>query len=200
MKLFNKNSKKENLGLLQAEIQTSVSFTSFFTAVTLFFVGLLITQYKNFDPSVSIPVLFLILSTFGFLYSTLIFANASGKIARFEKKDIKKDLALGNSLSEYFGVYLLVLSIPLVINVITEDSFLKIATIIAALGGLTIYHFAGFSIMGRSFRRAHYILLLLIIALEGIMFLFQFNNIFYFTLTAIVLIVMLIAVSVFSRE
>jgi len=199
MKLFNKNPK-EDLGLIQDEIQTSVSFTSFFTAVTLFFVGLLITQYKSFDPSVSMPILFLILSTFGFLYSTLIFANASGKIARFEEKDIRKDMGLGNSLSEYFGVYLLVLSIPLVINVITEDYFLRIATIIAALGGLSIYHFAGFSIMGRSFKKTHYIFLLLLVALEVMMYLFQFNNIFYFTSTAVVLILLLIVISALSRE
>lgn len=199
MKLFNKKPK-EDLNLIQSEIGTSVAFTSFFTAVTLFFVGLLITQYKSFDPSVSIPILFLILSTFGFLYSTLIFANASGKIARLDKKDVRKDLTLGNSLSEYFGVYLLVLSIPLVINVITEDYFLKIATIVAALGGLAIYHYAGFSIMGRSFKKVHYIFLLLIVALEGMMYFFQFNDIFYFTSTALVLILLLIMISFLSKE
>jgi len=199
MKLFNKNSR-EDLNLIQSEIQTSVSFTSFFTAVTLFFVGLLITQYKSFDSSVSMPILFLILSTFGFLYSTLIFANASGKIARLEKKDVRKDLTLGNSLSEYFGVYLLVLSIPLVINVITEDYVLKIATIAASLGGLVIYHYAGFSIMGRSFKKAHYLFLLLIVILEVMMYLFQFNDIFNFTLTAIVLILLLIFISLLSKE
>ena len=191
---------KEDLNLLQSEVQTSVSFTSFMTAVTLFFVGLLITQFKVFDPSINIPILFLIISTFGFLYSTLIFANASGKIARFSKKDIRKDLNLGNALSEYLGVYLLILSIPLVINIISIDSFLKITTIIAALGGLIIYHACGFSIMSRAYKQLHYWFLLLIIALELSMCFLQFVDKFSFMFLAVIMILTLIIISIFSKE
>lgn len=89
------SDKKISPELIQAEIQTSVSLTSFLTAVTIFFVGLLITQFNSFEPSIKIPILFLIISTFGFLYSTLIYANASGKVSRLNQSDVNKDIVLG---------------------------------------------------------------------------------------------------------
>ena len=192
--------EKEDLSLLQTEIQTSVSFTAFMTAVTLFFVGLLITQFKVFDPSINIPILFLIISTFGFLYSTLIYANASGKVARFSNKDVQKDLNHGNALSEYLGIYLLILSIPLVIDIITVDNFLKISTLIAALGGLLIYHLLNYSIMGRAYKKLHYIFLSLITILELLMYFLQFSNKFYFTTLAVVMLLMLMIIAAFSKE
>jgi len=149
--------EKKDLSLMQTEIQTSVSFTAFMTAVTLFFVGLLITQFKVFDPSINIPILFLIISTFGFLYSTLIYANASGRVARFSNKDVQRDLNHGNALSEYLGIYLLIFSIPLVIDIITVDNFLKISTLTAALGGLLIYHLLGYSLMERAYKKMQYV-------------------------------------------
>ncbi len=192
--------KKEEIDPALNEIQVGVSFTSFMTGVTLFFVGLLITQFKVFDSSINIPILFLIISTFGFLYSTLIFANASGKIARSNKKDVRKYMNLGDALSEYLGVYLLVLAIPLVINIIAVDNFLKIATVVAALGGLVIYHAGGFSIMERSYKKLHYLFLSLIIIFELLMFIFQFADKFNFTVIAAAMIVMLFSISMFSNE
>jgi hypothetical protein len=192
--------KKEDLNLVAMEVQTSVSFTAFMTGVTLFFVGLLISQFKVFNSSINIPILFLIISTFGFLYATLIFANASGKVARSLDKEVQKDLNHGNALSEYLGVYLLILAIPLVINIISLDNFLKIATIIAALGGLIFYHVSGFSIMGRAYEKLHYLFLSLIVIFELLLYFFQFVNKFNFTLLAILMIVMLFSIAVFSDE
>ena len=122
------------LSLYQDEVQVGVSVTSFMTGVTIFFVGLLITKFDSYDTSIKIPILFLILSAFGFLYSTLILANTSSELSRLRTDRFHKSMNLGDSIGEYIGVYFLVLAIPLVINVITNDSFLRISTLLVSLG------------------------------------------------------------------
>jgi hypothetical protein len=192
--------KREDANLFQNEIQVSVSFTAFMTAVTIFFVGLLITKFESFELSIKIPILFLIISTFAFLYSTLIFANASGQLSRHITKNFHKNMLIGDTLSEYLGVYLLVFAVPLVINVITTDSFLRLATLIAALGGLFIYHISGFSLMDRHFKRKHYWYLFLVIILEIALFYTQTYNLIYFIPLAVVLILFLLFLALFASR
>ncbi|MDD5192215.1 MAG: hypothetical protein PHH54_05480 [Candidatus Nanoarchaeia archaeon] len=191
--------KEEILSLYQDEVQTSVSVTSFMTGVTIFFTGLLITKFDSYDISIKIPILFLILSTFGFLYSTLIYANSSGELSRLKSERFNKNMNIGDSIGEYIGVYFLVLAIPLVINVITADNFLKIGTLIAALGGLSVYHISGFSIMQDHYHKMHYMLFLVVVILEIILYLTQ-KNIQYFIYVASFLILYLFAITFFSRN
>ena len=193
-------AKRGDPNLFQNEIQVSVSFTAFMTAVTIFFVGLLITKFESFDISIKIPILFLIISTFGFLYSTLIFANASGQLSHHITKNFFKNMLTGDTISEYLGVYLLVLAVPLVINVITNDSFLRLATLIVALGGLVVYHISGFSLMDRHFRKKHYWGLFLVIILEVALFYTQIYNLIYFVPLAVVLILFLVLLALFASK
>ena len=188
--------KKRDLSLLEDEVSISVSLTGLFTAVTLFFVGLLITKFESYDISIKIPILFLIISTFAFLYSTLIFATGSGELARFNPKNIDKNMAIGNTISEYLGVYPFILSVPLVINAITTDAFLRYSTLIVVLIGLIIYHKSGFSIMGRHFKNKHTLFLTLIILLEVALFFSQIiYNTLYYTVISIVLVIFLLLLS-----
>lgn len=186
--------KENNPEVLQAEIQVGVSITAFMTAVTIFFVGLLIANFDKYDISIRIPILFLIISTFGFLYSTLIYGNASGQVSRLKPEKFNKHMILGNSISEYIGVYLLILSMPLVINVITEDLFLRIATLTSAFAGLIMYHVSGFSIMERNYKKTHYLILGLIIFLEIVLFILQSIDSFlamYFGIGSIIFVIFL---------
>ena len=187
------------LSLYQDEVQVGVSVTSFMTGVTIFFVGLLITKFDSYDTSIKIPILFLILSAFGFLYSTLILANTSSQLSRLRTDTFHKSMNLGDSIGEYIGVYFLVLAIPLVINVITNDSFLRISTLLVSLGGLLIYHISGFSIMQDHYKKAHYILLFLILVLEVLLFITQKLDM-YFVPLATILILYLLAITFFSRN
>jgi len=192
--------KENNLEVLQAEIQVGVSITAFMTAVTIFFVGLLIANFDKYNISIRIPILFLIISTFGFLYSTLIYGNASGQVARLKSEKFNKHMILGNSISEYIGVYLLILSMPLVINVITEDLFLRIATLVAAFTGLIMYHASGFSIMERNYKKSHYLLLGLIIFLEIVLFILQSLGSFLAMYFAVGSIIFFIFLTFFARK
>ncbi|MBI3334776.1 hypothetical protein HYZ97_04790 [Candidatus Pacearchaeota archaeon] len=191
--------KEELYGIYQGEVQVGVSVTSFMTGVTIFFAGLLITKFDSYDDSIKIPILFLILSAFGFLYSTLILANSSADISRLKTERFHRNMNLGDSIGEYVGVYFLVLAIPLVINVITDDSFLRISTLLASLGGLSVYHLSGFSIMQDHYKRMHYLLFSLVLILEISLFIAQRAGGYLVSLASI-LIFYLLALTFFSRN
>ena len=90
-----------------------------------------------------------------FLFSTLILANTSHKIIEDKFNEAKKHILYGYAISEYFGIYLFVLSIPLVVNVITPDIYLRIITLVAALAGLSFYQFMKFSVLQDHFPKTY---------------------------------------------
>ncbi len=166
----------DELGVYSTNVGTGVSLSSFMTAVTIFFVGILITKFESFDDSIRIPIFFLIISTFGFLYSAMIYSNATGKLIRLKPENFQKNMHIGDVLSEYFGVYFLILSIPLAIQAITTDNFLKIATLIVSMVGLVFYHYSKFSVMEAHFKKSHYYLLLIILIFETSSFVMQTSH------------------------
>lgn len=172
------------------EVQTGVSFGGLFSTLTVFFTGLLISNYNSFPSSVRVPLLFLILSTFGFIYATLIYANASEKLTKGALLNCKKALNTADVLSEFIGVYALLISIPLVIPIVTKDLFLVNSVFITDAIGLIIYHYSGFSIMKEFFPKTHMLIALLIIALMLTMLLLQgldLQNILLITVTITIL-------------
>lgn len=141
----------------------------------------------------------MIISIFGFLYATIVFANASEEISQKNMVKFRKYMLLGDILSEYLGIYLLVLSIPLVINTVTTDMFLRIVTILSSLVGLAIYQFSHFSVLERHFKRSHKIISLLIIAFGIILFLTQIYN-FYFVHISTVFIIFVLLITYFASR
>ncbi|RJO60236.1 hypothetical protein C4544_05680 [candidate division WS5 bacterium] len=163
---------QENLNKYSVSIQTAVSFAGLFAALSLFFTGLIITNYNQFSSSVRIPILFLIISTFGFLYATLIYVNATTELSIPRLDKCKRAVDIGNIISEYMGVYFLIFSIPLVITVISSDPFLRWSVLIVNLAGLVIYHLSRFSMMDYFFGKIHYLLLSPLLVMEVLLFLF----------------------------
>ncbi len=141
--------------LYQTQVANYAQFSGTMTAVTLFFTGLILTNFENFDTSIRVPIGLLIISMFGFLYGTLLYSNASEEVSSYNYPGLRKAIYLGDIISEYLGLYLLVLSIPLVLNVVTTDGFLRAVALVSALGGLTIYQLSGFSIVERHFGQKH---------------------------------------------
>ena len=101
-------SKADVLGLRQTQLQTYVGFTSFMTVVTTFFTGLLLSQLNNYAISIKVPISFLLISMFGFLYATLIYTNGADEVAKGKLKMARRHLLIGDVLSQYIGVSLLV--------------------------------------------------------------------------------------------
>lgn len=210
-KVINRDFEKEVkvLDLLEEKEQTeiklttpvvTVAFSSVFTVVTTFFTGILISKYSDYDFSVNIPTLFLIISTFGFLYSTIVYANTNGLIQVHKLKKAAYSIFLGNVLSEYLGIYFLVLAIPLIINVISKDPFLRTSTLIVDLGGLFVYHISGISIMERNYKKLHLLFFSIIVLLELGLVTFQFKNIAFFELVTTILISFIVLLAVFARK
>lgn len=160
---------------LSYEIEVGVTFSSFMSAVTLFFTGLLIAQFKNFDPTIKIPLLFLIISTFSFIFSASVYSNAGVEVTSHRFEAVKKYLSYANNIIEFLGLYLFIIATPLVIGAVTKDSFLRIATAVIALSGLFLYSQSDFSILHKEVRnKAHKILLtVLIVALGLVLYVFQ---------------------------
>ena len=194
------SSKQETLNLRQSQVQTYVSFTSFLTAVVVFFTGMILTQFKTYDISIKIPISFLMISIAGFLFSTLIYASAAEEIVRRRLEKAKRNIYFGDILSEYIGVYLLILSIPLVINVVTTDEFLRLVTLFAFVGGFGIYQFSHFSIIERHFSKTYHKFSLILISLEIILFFSQIYQFYFVPLAGLSIILILALTYIASRK
>ena len=188
---------QNKLSLYATQAQTNVSFTSFMTAVVVFFTGLLIASFDKYNILIKIPISFLIISIFGFLYSTLIFANATGKIVNGDEKSFKRHMFLGDVISEYLGVYLLVFSIPLVIGVITQDNFVRIISILSALIGLAVYQFSSVSIMEKHFNLKHKFFAKCTLLIGTLLLIAQFLN-YYFILISVLFLIWLMIITFLS--
>lgn len=143
------------------EASISVMLTSFMTAVVIFFIGLLLTGDAKLQIRLRVPLVLLFFSAFGFLYSTLIYANASGEIARLKKNMFDRQMTIGNILSEFFGVYCLVFAVPIVVLGYSPDKILSFFVLIISLLSFLIYHLMGYSILERYMKRASFYITLL---------------------------------------
>ena len=198
-----KNDIKESdkLGIYMGEASISVSLTSFLTAVVVFFIGLLLTGDNEMQIRLRIPLVLLFLSAFGFLYSTLVYSNASGEVARLKKKEFGKQMSIGNILSEYFGVYCLVLSVPIVVLGYSPDKVLSVLVLVISILSFFAYHYLGYSILERYLPKKvwFYLYLFVLISVYGFSFFsFFYDWMFGYYLSAGCSIVLILFISIYS--
>ena len=141
-----------------------VALTSFMALVVFFFATLLMLEHPKDELSLRTPLIFLFYGAFGFIYATLIYANASGEIARRQKASFDRQMTIGNSLSEFVGVYGLIFAIPITILQFTGDETLSLVVFVMGLIGFSLYHILGFSILQRYLSRGPFSLLFLSLA------------------------------------
>lgn len=119
------------------EIHASIALTTFMTAASFVFLGLVlesgsqepVATQENSGSEVDVVLLFI--SSFGFLFATLMYANASGGLARISTLGFEKMIERGNRTSEYFGVYPLALGVPLAVERLVGDDL--VASLVAIL-------------------------------------------------------------------
>jgi hypothetical protein len=189
------NSTEKNL--LISQIQTDVSLISILSVISVFFIGALLPQFNSYDLSVKIPISFLIIATFAFLFAALILSNAIQKIREGRSEEVGKYLSCGYAISEYMGVFLFVVSVPIAINIVTEDLYLRIITFCAAILGLAIYEFMGFSLIKDNFSSSHKIFSLLFIIFGIVLFASQIYA-YYFTLIAVFFLLFILFVTILA--
>lgn len=167
----NKPSKEDPVVNI-TEAFIGVALTSIMLLVVIFFATLLLIEPPEHAFGLRMPLVFLFFSAFGLIYATLIYANASGEIARVHKNRFDKQQAQGNVLSEIVGIYGLVIAIP--IAVLEHSSDTDLSLLVFAMGGLSLllYHALGYSILQRYAGRAMFVVLTaVILALYGAVFL-----------------------------
>ena len=180
-----------------SQIQTDVGLLSFMTAVTIFINGLLLTQFDSYSVLIKVPIAFLIVSMLGFLFSSLIIANTSQNVIDNKVSKSKKHTLYGYAISEYIGVYLFVLSIPLAVNVVTADLYLRVITIVGTVLGLLVYQFMGFSLIERHFPETYKIFSGLIMFFGLVLYISQLKN-FYFIECSIVFLAFILIVTILA--
>lgn len=173
----------EEKNLLMNQVQTDVSLISFLSVISVFFIGALLPQFNSYDISVKIPISFLVVSTFALLFSGLILSNSSQKIIAGDHKQIKKHLQWGYAISEYMGVFLFVISAPLAMSIITNDTYIRVITFSSAIIGIAFYQLMGFSLLENHYTKSSKTISVLIVLFGMLLFLSQLLNI-YFTVVA----------------
>jgi hypothetical protein len=138
------------------EIAASIAFTTFASAGSFVFLGVRLQKCNGrcnaggiTGFSASLDIIALVICSFGFLFATLSYANATGVLARLSTMNYSEALERGNRVSEYFGVYPLILAIPLAVEGSTSSPIpliVKLVGVVAFVG----YHWAPrFSLLER---------------------------------------------------
>lgn len=159
---------------LTAEVSVGVTYSALMSAVSLFFTGILISQYAEFDQTIKVPLIYLIISTFSFIFSATIYTNAGTEITLNKLRVVEKYMVYGKNLMELLGLYPFILATPMVIGAITHDSFLRTTTILVAIIGFGLYSQSKFSVLEKELRRSEKRpLTLMVITLSLLMYYFQ---------------------------
>lgn len=154
------------------ELSASIALTSFMTAASAVFLSVILQ--KGQKSVLPMDVLFLFIATFGFLFATLIYANASGRLARLGTFGYEAQVEIANRVSEYLGVFPLLVAIPLSVSRFLEAGPISWAVAVLALVATTAYHYLrGASLLERdiaddrigSDRQRQYVIVPLIILL-----------------------------------
>lgn len=175
--------------VFMGEVSISVSTMSFLATVVFFLIGLLMNN-KSADKilfiKLRLPMMFLFISAFGFLYSTLIYGNASGDISRLNRKNFSKQMTIANIISEYIGVYMLCYAMPILVLGYSPDKTLSAYVLVIEVIGFSLYHIFGYSVIERYFSKPMmYIWLISGIGLQVSSFIsfYYYYELYYYILT-----------------
>jgi hypothetical protein len=135
-----------NVDLATARIAAGVMTTALMTAVVIFIATVMLSSDGHgvrIDP----PLLLLVTSALGFIYGTLIYANAYPRFKNESKFNAQMHCA--NAVSEMLGVYPLVLALPLAVLYVVSNNTIQIATIVFASVAFAGYHLSRYSLLER---------------------------------------------------
>jgi len=183
---------------LNWQLSVGVTYASLMSAVSLFFTGILIAQYGSFNTTIKVPIIFLIISTFSFIFAATIYSNAGSEITLGKFKTVEKYMIYAKNIVELLGLYLFILATPLVIGAVTRDGFLRTTTIIVAIVGFTLYSQSKFSILEKELPAEHKrYLSSVIVVLALLLYVTQSSaitgSLFLYSFVAIVLLIVLFA-------
>lgn len=131
-----------------------VTLSGFLGTVALFFASILITQINSLNNAIRLPIVYLVVSTVGLVFSAIIYANISGHVTAEKWRHARRHNDIANILSEFLGVNLFLISLPMVITAITSDPLIRTAIYLVVLGGLFAYTASPYGLLSRYYSMA----------------------------------------------
>jgi hypothetical protein len=137
-----------------------------------------------------------------YTYSAALYANATNVLSdNMPVKLANKFIKSANVLSEYLGIYLFVLSIPMVVNAVTDDDFLQISVATVAIVSLLLYSLSDFSMFNIHIRKSvKYVISVVIAGLGAGLFMSQLFIGGFFVIFSVVLLVSILATTAFYYQ
>jgi GNAT superfamily N-acetyltransferase len=191
-----------------AQISVGVTYASLLSAASLFFTGILIAQFKSFNVTIKVPIVYLIISTFSFIFAATIYSNAGSEITLGKLKTVEKYMVYSKNIVEILGLYPFILATPLVIGATTKDSFLLLSSITVAIGGFALFSQSKFSVLEKELKtQQKRYLSLLIVGLSLLLYLTQASAqaqsgslLLYSTVAVVLMAVLMITTVQFSLK
>lgn len=136
---------KDPFAIRTAEMETSVQLTGVLLTVQTFLLGFALA-IRGTDPAL---VALLALALTVSLIAAVVYANASGEMARLDDVRFDRYLGLGNILSEFGGVLPTLQIVPVIVAAQLNDPTISLATCLAAGAVSAWYQAARLDIQSR---------------------------------------------------
>lgn len=133
--------------LMLGEAQSSIDFVNILFAVSLAVLAITVPRLED-KPVVALILFLVVISSF---YASVFYAVVAGNVARLGRfSDVERSIRFGNVLSEYFGVYLVVIAFPLVVDTVANNRTLSILALCVDLLGFLFYIGSSFDLISRA--------------------------------------------------
>lgn len=131
--------------LLANEASVSVAFAGITLTAGTFLLGFGMVS----DKIASDILLLLVLSVISSTVSLTVYANATGELSRLDAQAAGRYLQIGNILSEFGGVILLLQVLPVTLTSERRDGWVGLVSCLLGVCALILYQASGFDIMSR---------------------------------------------------
>jgi hypothetical protein len=138
----------------EARLNTGLGFVGWFLSIDAFLLGILLANYGNFGTQSRIPIFYLVCSLVGLIQAARFYRDASGSTEYASNVGInaRKMFELGNIISDYIGINLLIGAIPLMVCLLIKDPLIQIFTAFLVPVCFMIYFCTEYTISARRYR------------------------------------------------
>jgi hypothetical protein len=143
----NRCGRDFDVPLAAARISAGVMTTTVMTAVVVFVVTLLLASKGVKSVPADAPLIVLFAAALGFLFGTLVYANSYVEIRRRCERRFDRQMHTANVISELFGVYGLIVAIPLAVAAVTAQWPVRIGVAVLTLIALVAYDRSPYSLL-----------------------------------------------------
>jgi hypothetical protein len=138
----------------EARLNTGLGFVGWFLGIDAFLIGVILANYTQFGVRFRVPILFLVSSLIGFIQAARFYRDGSGS-TEYAKAAIgltaRKMFELGNIISEFIGINMLIFAIPIMISLLIKDTFVVYTTAFLISVSFGLYLISEYTIVARRY-------------------------------------------------